>query len=209
MACNRFLFLLLLFSFLSCKEEVKEYAKEQAKVNYNCPEFEYFGPNTYNANASYVHDMVLTYNKQVIPCLIDSIDISRKGFIGFLDPKSSRIPPFFLNNQTGINYAYLIELILSKDSIESVKRTWESDHDFLHWEELVKPYRIYNHCVIVKKDREGYPIPNALTHDDMLVVKWIYSLWWEANKHKSIEVLREERKKGARILKDPYIYIWI
>lgn len=209
MACSRFLFLFLLFSisFFSCKKQLKEQVEEQNECD--CPRLRYLGIITSidTLSASHLYETILLQNKSIIPCLIDSIDILEEGFVGFQNPISSTLHAFTIGNQRGINYAYLIEFILSRDTIESVKHTWGADQNLSHWDETIKPYRIYEYGVIVKKDSNGNPMSDALTHDDMIVIKSFYSEWWRANKNKPFEVLREERKKGARILKDPYIWI--
>lgn len=79
----------------------------------------------------------------------------------------SNIPAFMINNRKGIEYAYLIELIMSKDSIEAVEDTWEADD----WEMAISPYRIYKNGVIVKKDKKNEPILEPLSHKDMQKIK--------------------------------------
>ena len=149
---------------------------------------------------------ILFLNKQVIPSFIDSIDTPRKSLIGFKNPMSSYIGNYHFN-QSGIRYAYNIDYILSKDSIETVSKTWNDDEDFLHWAELTKPYRIYNIGVIVKQDENNNPILEPLTHKDMIEIKKMYIDWWKKNKNKSIETLREEFRQGNKILKLPYVWI--
>ena len=148
---------------------------------------------------------MLALNKQIIPCLIDSIDIDRISFIGFVNPMKSNISYHF--NQIGIKYVYNIDYILSKDSIETVNKIWNDNEDSLHWEELTRPYRIYNIGIIVKQDENNKPILEPLTYKDMVSIKKMYFDWWKKNKEKSIEILREEFRKGNNILKLPYVWI--
>ena len=76
---------------------------------------------------------------------------------------------------------------MSKDSVETVKKTWNKEEDFLHWGELTKPYRIYNYGIIVKQDKSGNAILEPLTYDDMVIIEKMYVDWWNKNKEKSIE----------------------
>jgi hypothetical protein len=149
---------------------------------------------------------MLSLNKQIIPCLIDSIDTQRTSFVGLVDPRSSYIENWNIN-QIGIKYAYNIDYILSRDSVETIMQTWDDNEDFVHWAERTKPYRIYYFGVIVKQDDNGQSIFEPLTHEDMVIIKKMYSEWWEENKEKPIETLREEFKTGNRILKLPYVWI--
>jgi hypothetical protein len=149
---------------------------------------------------------MLSLNKQIIPCLIDSIDTGRTSFIGFLNPISSYIGNYHFN-QIGIKYAYNIDYILSKDSVETVRQTWNDSEDFSHWAEKTKPYRIYNIGVIVKQDENSQPILEPLNLKDMAQIKKMYSEWWKRNKDKPLETLREEFRKGNKILHLPYVWI--
>ena len=148
---------------------------------------------------------MLALKKQIIPCLIDSIDTDRTSLIGFINPIKSNISYHF--NQIGIEYAYNIDYILSKDSIETVNKIWNDNEDFLHWEEITKPQRIYNIGIIVKQDKNNQPILEPLTHEDMINIKKMYFDWWKENKEKPIETLREEFRKGNKILTLPYVWI--
>ena len=151
------------------------------------------------------NEEVLLLNKQIIPCLIDSIDTHRISFIGFKSPMSSYIDTWQIN-QIGIQYAYLVDYILSKDSVETVKKYW-SDDDILHWAELLEPYRIYDIGIIVKQDKNNKPILEPLVYEDMVNIRKMYSEWWKKNKDKPIETLREEFRKGNKILQLPYVWI--
>jgi hypothetical protein len=148
----------------------------------------------------------LSLNKQIIPCLIDSIDMQRTLFIGFLNPISSYVGNYHFN-QGGIRAAYLVDYILSKDSVETVNKTWNEEEDWAHWAELTKPYRIYNIGIIFKQGENGQPVLEPLTHKDMVEIKKMYFNWWKHNKDKPIETLREEFRKGNRILQLPYVWI--
>ncbi|MDR2854031.1 MAG: hypothetical protein LBV31_01855 [Prevotellaceae bacterium] len=156
--------------------------------------------------SSITYEEVLPLNKQIIPCLIDSIDTSTTSLIGFKDPVSSFIGNYHFNLY-GIKYAYLVDYILSIDSIETVNKTWNESENFLHWAEETKPYRIYNIGIIVKQDENDKPILEPLTYDDMVKIKKMYFDWWEQNKDKPIDILKEEFRKGNKILQLPYVWI--
>lgn len=153
-----------------------------------------------------IFDTVYIRGIKAIPCLIDHLDDSKNSPFGFKNPKSSYIPSFFLKgNQIGIKYAYLIELILAKDTLESSP---DFDWNKNNWEEATKPYRIYDYCVIVRKDENQKPIEDILTNDDMKKIKLIYLAWWKKNQNKSIEQLRNDYKQNGSILKDSD-YMWV
>ena len=157
-------------------------------------------------DSSDIYYEILLLNKQLIPYLIDCIDINKTSFMGFKNPIDSYIGNYHFN-QYGIRYAYLIDYVLSKDSIEIVNKNWEEQEDWIHWDELTKPYRIYRIGVIVKQDENNKPILEPLTHEDMVKIKKMYSDWWKQNKDKSIETLRKEFRKENKILKLPYVWI--
>lgn len=158
-------------------------------------------------NGSETYKYVLSKKKEIIPCLIEHIDIEEKGIVAFIDPSSSHLYSYMCSNKLGINYAYYIDYILSKDSIETVDKIWNDNEDFLYWKEIIKPYRIYNLGIIVKQDENNKPILEPLSYKDMVNIKEMYLDWWEKNKEKSIEMLREDFRKGNKILKLPYVWI--
>ena len=158
------------------------------------------------SNSSEIYQEILLRNKKIIPFLIEYIDIEKDGVVAFINPISSDLYSYKYNNKLGINYAYYIDYILSKDSIETVNKDWEEPDDY-HWAEITKSYRIYHIGVIVKQDENNKPILEPLTHEDMIKIKKMYSDWWEQNKDKSIETLRKEFRKGNKILKLPYVWI--
>ena len=127
--------LLLLFLFFSCKE----------KNACDCNSFE-------KTLFSMSLQEMLLLNKQIIPCLIDSMDTQKTSFVGYKNPMSSYIENYHIN-QIGVNYAYKIDYILSKDSIETIPKTWNDNEGFAHWAEITRPCRIYNIGVIVKRNK--------------------------------------------------------
>ncbi len=173
--------------------------------------------NKENKLIIYLQDSLMTekaqseiykYAKEAIPYLINNMDKNQQtSLTQFINPIESNIPKFIMNNQIGIRYAYLIELILSKDSIETVNKTWNKEEDWLHWAEQTKPYRIYNIGIIVKQDKYHKTILEPLTPKDMVVIKKMYLNWWKKNKQNSIEKLRDDYRSGKKIIKFPYTWI--
>ena len=158
-------------------------------------------------DGSETYQKLLSKENEIIPCLIKQIDIEEEGKVAFINPSSSHLYSYMFSNKLGINYAYYIDYILSMDSVETVNKIWNENEDFYHWEEITKPYRIYNAGVIVKQDGNNNPILEPLSHADMVNIKKMYTDWWEKNKEKSIETLREEFKNGNKILQLPYVWI--
>lgn len=158
--------------------------------------YKYIFTNTAQKNVYYNTYLM---GKGPIPCLIDFIDTNKISMVGFQDPKSSTIHSFTFKNYIGIDAAYLIELILSKDSIEITKGD--------DWEQKVKPYRIYGYGIIVKT-KNNEPILEPLNYEDMKAIQAIYLKWWQSNKDKPIELLRKEWKENKHILENsPYKWI--
>jgi hypothetical protein len=121
--------------------------------------------------------------KAAIPYLIDGIDRDQKGFVGFVDVRSSNMG---LNgNYTGIKAAYMIEYLLS-DSIG---------------------YQLFPLGVIVPR-AHGKVVYALVSLSDMKAVKEIYQAWWEANKGKSMQELQREWRAGKRVLNGEH-YQWL
>lgn len=164
----------------------------------NCPTL-----YTYIYNLAGIEEAFNNVNKQgiaAIPCLIDSIDENKKELIvGFLNPQSSYIPPYYMDNYTGIQAAYLIELWLAKPSIAPVT--------YSTWQQQVGPYKLYRDCIIVRM-QSNKPFLQPLTLNDMKAIKSIYLKWWQANKDTPVETLRKQYQQGFRILNGSQ-YGWI
>lgn len=177
MKINKYIFWLFICLF-SCK----------VQENYDCnlPK-----ETTVPMSLQEVSQKMLSLNKQIIPCLIDSIDVDRISLIGFINPIQSNLTRNI--SQVGMWNAYWIDFILLKDSIETVKKIWRSDTEdsiedrLEHWSEWIKPYRIYNAGTIMKLYEDNKPMWNyTLTHKDMVAIKKMYSDWWRKNKNKQI-----------------------
>ena len=138
----------------------------------------------FNNNIVKAGNQVVSFGKDAIPCLIDMIDVKKESSVGFQDPNSSSTSLTF-RNCAGISAAYLIELILSKDSLLNTA--------------MIDGVRIYQIGVIVKIKKNN-PVLEKLNYNDMLVIKKIYTKWWELNKRKTIVQLRDEWRKNKNIL---------
>jgi len=144
-------------------------------------------------------DTLYQMGKGAIPCLIDFIDIEKRTSVGFIDPLSSNIPSFVLNNYYGIEAAFIIEYILGKDSLQITINN-------LRNRKFGNP-NLFAYGVIVKKEDEKKGF-EPLKYEDMLAIKSIYAKWWEINRNKAIAVLREEWNRNNRPLNGS-IYKWI
>jgi hypothetical protein len=122
--------------------------------------------------------------KASIPYLIDGIDRDQKGFVGFVDMRSSNLG-LNVGNYTGIKAAYMIEYLLS-DSIG---------------------YHIFPLGVIVPR-ANGEVVYTPLTLRDVKTVKKSYQTWWEMNKGKSMRELQRDWSEGNRPLKSAN-YQWL
>jgi len=166
-------------------------------VDRNCSEIQDYISKKGINNKAYNH--AIEFNKTIIPCLIKLIDTHGIGFVGFPPPTSSTIDKYNIKNYIGINSAYLIELLLSRDTIISnVSNIWTNENH---------PYRIYKSCVIFKIEND-IPMKEPLKLDDVIAIKRKYSLWWNKNKDKTIIKLREEWKDEKNRALYQSNYIW-
>lgn len=151
-----------------------------------------------------VMDAIYEKGDRIIPFLIDCIDIEDEtGSCGFHNPAYSDLPPVVME-PVGINYAYMIELILSKNAIEHVTGVPAMGDG---WDEVMKPYRLYQHCIIVKKDIYDKPIIEKLSMDDMRKIKKIYSDWWVRHKDSGLQEMRYQWT--AKHLFEDTPYMWL
>lgn len=146
-----------------------------------------------------------SYGKDIVPYLIRNIDMDKFGLAGFVNPYESNLANTVVGSPLGINYAYMIELILAKDSILD-KVNYESGYDI--WYEKMKPYQIYGQCVIIRETDQNNPKDSKITFDDMKTIKAIYNDWWKSNKDKSLESLRKIwRETGSPLQNSPFMWI--
>jgi hypothetical protein len=134
---------------------------------------------------------LLSYGKNAIPHLIKVIDVNEKGFVGFMDPLDSRIPDAMYNS-LGMRAAFEIELMLAIDAKASLK---SKKHD-----------HVFRYGYIVRRvEKEQL---KAMTNEDMKIIKAIYLNWWNQNKTKNIDQLRNDWKKGVQPLSKS-AFVWI
>ena len=146
-----------------------------------------------------------SYGKDIIPYLIGHIDTEWNVVAGFVNPYDSYLADKVIGSPVGVNYAYMIELILAKDSI--VDNVIFADGNNI-WYEKMKPYRIYDQCVIISKKDKGNPTKSKITFDDMKTIKSVYNKWWQSNKNESIESLRKKwREEGSPLQKSSYMWV--
>lgn len=146
-----------------------------------------------------------SYGKEVIPYLISHIDIERHGVAGFFNPYESNLQGMVIDSPMGINYAYMIELIMAKDSI---KDNYVFGDGYSSWEKTMEPYNMYGQCVIIRKKDINCPTVSKTTYEDMKIIKAIYSNWWETNKTQNLDSLRKEWSKiGSPLLNSSFMWI--
>ncbi len=127
--------------------------------------------------------------KKAIPPLIDAINDDSMTFICLNNPISSTISQGSLSNYSGILAAYMIELILARDKLHlggSGNSVWVFGSDPQNY--------IYDNGFIARNDG------GDLMHRDIKDISEIYRTWWEQNKSRSIEGLRDDWQNNVRPL---------
>lgn len=166
------LFILLLFTFGSCSSQ-----RKQEKIVKD------FMNDGGSQDVDFYSDFK-KLGKDIIPYLIEAIDSPKMGFVGFADPKSSKLQTFHYN-YSGIRAAYMIEYLLSGS----------------------KEIKIYNYCVIIRYS-ESHDVKNPLDEIDIKKVKAIYKQWWDINCNKTLQELNEDWSRNFRPLTNQD-YRWI
>ena len=147
-----------------------------------------------------------SYGKDIIPYLISQIDKGKMVVPGFVNPYESNLGNTVMGCPLGVNYAYMIELILAKDSIMDNIHFFDGAYSI--WYDKMEQYKIYHQCVIIKKKDKDNPQKSEMTVDDMKTIKAIYNDWWESNKDKDLDTLRKKwREKGSPLQNSPYMWI--
>ncbi len=147
----------------------------------------------YGKRDSVTISFIYETGKEVIPVLIDLIDIDKKGMPGFSNQFSSNID--LSKKYLGMNAAFMIELILStdKDYLPLIRYQGTS---------LVTPVDGISSGIIINKISL-----KPLSKDDMKEIKEKYLQWWDLNKNYSLEKIRIKWKAGDRPLSDSN-YLW-
>ena len=174
-------------------------------ISYGCIQDSIINELVYSFTPNVIKE-IHSYGKDIIPDLISHIDINESGMVGFVNPYESNLQNVF-TGPLGINYAYMIELIMAKDSIMT-DSVFANSCCYSCWEESIKPYKIYDQCVIARKDDLNNPPISKITIDDMKTIKNIYRDWWESHKNENIDSLREEwQENGSPLQLSSFIWL--
>ena len=127
--------------------------------------------------------------KAAIPILIDRIgdkEIAKSSTLMLANPALSYAPPGSQRDAySGVLYAYVIELILARESLHSSS----GDCMFL----LDHSDYAYGHGLIMKG-------PNVIRDSELSRVKQLYSQWWETHRNEDLITLRRDWQKSRRPL---------
>ena len=140
-----------------------------------------------------------SYEKKIIPFLIDKIDINKKVLINLMHPLHSTFIIRSFENYAGFLAAYIIELIIGREEL-SMDNPMNRNFMLGCGGKSIKNY-LYINGVIVREDEQ------EIKFDDMKRIKQIYKNWWQKNKQNSLEELRKEWKQGNRPLSGTF-YQW-
>lgn len=149
----------------------------------------------------YIYKYAYELGKDLVPALIDHIDDSDNGrvwFSDFLDYYDQPSPRYLLGNRVGIRYAHLIDFLLSTDSLSMKQRCCRETTS--EWENPCRFFKVYDKCVIFRKDSLGNPSEKVLDLDDMKQIKEIYQKWWNENKNQALEAIKKQWNKKCGLL---------
>ena len=120
--------------------------------------------------------------REAIPFLIEEIS-NEDSIVLFLgNPKSSQYSRWGPSIYIGVLAAYLIDLIIERDSIN--ENEFFSSNLYLG---DIKNY-LYWDGVIIRKDNM-----ELITVRDLLCIQKIYRQWWSKNKRTSFYILRKQK----------------
>lgn len=146
-----------------------------------------------------------SFGKEIIPYLISHIDVEKIGVAEFINPYESNLQNMVILSPWGINYAYMIELILAKDSIND-NIFFADGYDI--WYEKMKTYKVYSQCVIIRKKDLNNLKKAKISFADIKSIKAIYNDWWESNKKENLDTLRKKwRENGSPLQKSSFMWI--
>jgi hypothetical protein len=138
--------------------------------------------------------------KRAIPSLINSIGSTETIAVAYWNPISSEAPPegAKIRQLATEIYAYMIEIILSREEFVCDGK----DFMFLC---SYDNHAYYSFLLFDKKEDKMLTEYNddgtcTVSIDDLVKVRRVYSDWWDRNKDKSIEQLRDDWKNGVRPL---------
>jgi hypothetical protein len=128
--------------------------------------------------------------KRVIPVLIQRIgdsEIANSSTLMLANPALSYAPPGSqCDEYSGLLYAYVVELILARESLHTASQ----DCNFLF--KNLGDYA-YPHGLIVKNEK-------VIQASDLPKIKQLYSLWWGKHNNESLLSLRRDWAKSIRPL---------
>ena len=159
-------------------------------------------------------DSLLTFPKEVIGYLIGRMSDTTMAEVSTINVYSSYFPDLskYWHNRGGLRYAIMLEFYL-KDPLHN--ESTEALETYTELKQLVSEsnlgvdalwscYRISTSNLIFRYDKEGNPIFQVLSSNEMLEIHKQYNEWWKRNKGKSLIELREIYKKDQGILKRPF-----
>jgi hypothetical protein len=127
--------------------------------------------------------------KEAIPILIARIgdaDVAKSSTLMLANPALSYVPPDSQRDAySGVVYAYVIELILARESLN----TGTGDCMFL----LDPRDYAYGHGLIMKGQ-------NVIRASELNHVKQLYSKWWETHRNEDLYALRSDWQRSMRPL---------
>jgi hypothetical protein len=155
---------------------------------------EALGIDDRNVNSEFVLNL-FKLGKRSIPYLIERIsDKEINRYYRLSDPDG---PYFFVQGMYkcyGFLYAYIIEIILAKETLAGVD---ELDNcDFVGSRENL----VYLGGVIMKKNRD------FATWRDLTEIQKVYRTWWRKNKNKSLQQMRKDWWDDKRPLSKSRFY---
>ena len=126
--------------------------------------------------------------KKSIPLLIREISDNTKILCQIQNPKYS----FYgeANTYFGVLSAFVIELIIGRETLStenSLKSQFLLGGDYNNY--------VYTKGVIIDEENN-----RSITEADLIEIRKIYEAWWEKNKSKSIEQLRNDWRNNIRPL---------
>lgn len=168
----------------------------------------------YPSNQYEAMDSLLSFPKEVIGYLIGRMSDTTMAEVSTINVYSSYVPDLskYWHNRGGLRYAIMLEFYL-KDPLHN--ESTEALETYTELKQLVSEsnlgvdalwscYRISTSNLIFRYDKEGNPIFQVLSSNDMLEIHKQYNEWWKRNKGKSLIELREIYKKDQGILRLPF-----
>ena len=120
---------------------------------------------------------IIKGGKDSIPSIISKIDLKIKGNVGFNNTMSSMFNPGINYNFIGINYVYILNLMLDTGFL-NVPRNIGPD---------MRKYQNYNsYCVLVEGSGQ------FVTYNDLVKIKKGITDWWNKNQYLSLELLQKK-----------------